>query len=57
MIRWFETLQGSLTEYENEQKWILEVSGKWKVRADFKIESFVVRVSECGYGRPRPSSL
>jgi hypothetical protein len=35
-------------EYENAQKRILEVFGKWKAPANFKIESFVVRVGEWG---------
>lgn len=34
--------------YENAQKRILEVFSKWKAPANFKIESFVVRVGEWG---------
>jgi muconolactone delta-isomerase len=48
MISWFERPQGSPAEYENAQKRILEVFGKWKAPANFKIESFVVRVGEWG---------
>ena len=44
MISWFERAQGSPTEYENAQKRILDVFGRWKAPANFKIESFVVRV-------------
>src|SRR5438046_10435581 len=33
-------------EYENAQKRILDVFSKWKEPANFKIESFVVRVGE-----------
>ena len=35
-------------EYENAQKRILDVFSKWKAPANFKIESFVVRVGEWG---------
>jgi hypothetical protein len=48
MISWFERPQGSPAEYENTQKRILEVFTKWKAPANFKIESFVVRVGEWG---------
>jgi uncharacterized protein DUF3303 len=48
MMSWFERLQGSLAEYENAQKRILEVFTKWKAPSNFKIESFVVRVGEWG---------
>jgi len=49
MISWFERPQGSPAEYEKAQKRILEVFTKWKAPANFKIESFVVRVGEWGY--------
>src|SRR3979411_1736794 len=48
MISWFERPQGSPTDYENAQKRILEVFTQWKAPANFKIESFVVRVGEGG---------
>jgi hypothetical protein len=48
MISWFERPQGSPAEYENTQKRILEVFGRWKAPDAFKIESFVVRVGEWG---------
>jgi Protein of unknown function (DUF3303) len=48
MISWFERPQGSPLEYENAQKRILEVFTQWKAPANFKIESFVVRVGEWG---------
>ena len=44
MISWSERPQGSPMEYENAQKRILEVFGQWKAPANFKIESFVIRV-------------
>ncbi|HEX9317578.1 MAG TPA: DUF3303 family protein [Nitrososphaeraceae archaeon] len=48
MISWFERSQGSPMEYENAQKRILDVFTKWKAPANFKIESFVIRVGEWG---------
>jgi hypothetical protein len=48
MISWFERSQGSPAENENAQKRIPEVFSKWKASANFKIESFVVRVGEWG---------
>jgi len=48
VISWFERPQGSPIEYENAQKRILDVFGKWKAPANFKIEFFVVRVGEWG---------
>lgn len=48
MISWFERPQGSPAEYEKAQKRILGVFTKWKAPANFKIESFVVRVGEWG---------
>ena len=48
MITWNERPQGSPMEYENAQKRILEVFTQWKAPANFKIESFHVRVGDCG---------
>jgi Protein of unknown function (DUF3303) len=44
MISWNERPQGSPMEYENAQKRILEVFSPWKAPANFKIESFVIRI-------------
>jgi hypothetical protein len=46
MISWNERPQGSPMEYENAQKRILEVFSPWKAPANFKIESFVIRVGD-----------
>ena len=46
MISWNERPQGSPIEYETAQKRILEVFSPWKAPANFKIESFVIRVGE-----------
>jgi muconolactone delta-isomerase len=48
MISWFERPQGTAAEYENVQKRILEVFSQWKAPANFKIETFVVRVGDWG---------
>ena len=48
MISWSERPQGSPTEYDNAQKRILEVFSPWKAPANFKIESFVIRVGDWG---------
>ena len=48
MISWFERPQGSPIEYENAQKRILDVFGRWTAPANFKIEVFVIRVGEWG---------
>jgi hypothetical protein len=48
VISWNERPQGSPAEYENAQKRILEVFGRWKAPANFKIEFFVVRVGDWG---------
>jgi hypothetical protein len=48
MITWNERPQGSPIEYENAQKRILEVFSPWKAPANFKIESFVIRVGDWG---------
>jgi len=48
MISWFERPQGSALEYENAQKRLLDVFGKWKAPVNFKIELFVVRVGDWG---------
>jgi Protein of unknown function (DUF3303) len=48
MITWNERPQGSPLEYENAQKRILEVFNPWKAPANFKIESFVIRVGDWG---------
>ena len=48
MISWNERPQGSPMEYENTQKRILEVFSQWKAPANFKIESFVIRVGDWG---------
>jgi hypothetical protein len=48
VVSWFERPQGSPLEYENAQKRILEVFGKWKAPSNFKIEFFVIRVGEWG---------
>jgi hypothetical protein len=48
MISWNERPQGSPMEYENAQKRILEVFSPWKAPANFKIESFVIRVGDWG---------
>ena len=51
MITWNERPQGTPIEYENAQNRILEVFSPWKTPANFKIESFVIRVGDCGgYG-------
>jgi hypothetical protein len=42
------TSQGTPIEYENAQKRILEVFSPWKAPANFKIESFVIRVGDWG---------
>ena len=47
-ITWNERPQGTPIEYENAQKRILEVFGPWKAPANFKIESFVIRVGDWG---------
>jgi hypothetical protein len=49
MISWNERPQGSPMEYENAQKRILEVFSPWKAPANFKIESFVIRVGDLGW--------
>ena len=48
MITWNERPQGTPIEYENAQKRILEVFSPWKAPANFKIESFVIRVGDWG---------
>ena len=48
MISWNERPQGSPMEYENAQKRILDVFSPWKPPANFKIESFVIRVGDWG---------
>jgi hypothetical protein len=48
MITWNERQQGSPSEYENAQKRILEVFSPWKAPANFKIQSFVIRVGDWG---------
>ena len=48
MISWFERPMGSAAAYENTQKRILEVFGRWKAYDGFDIESFVIRVGEWG---------
>ena len=48
MLSWFERPQGSPIEYENAQKRILDVFSPWKPPANFKIESFVIRVGDWG---------
>jgi len=48
MISWCERPQGSPMEYENAQRRILDVFGQWKPPANFKIESFVIRVGDWG---------
>jgi muconolactone delta-isomerase len=48
MITWNERPQGSPAEYEQAQKRILEVFSPWKAPANFKIESFVIRVGDWG---------
>jgi muconolactone delta-isomerase len=48
MISWNERPQGSPMEYENAQKRILEVFSPWKAPANFKIDSFVIRVGDWG---------
>ena len=55
MITWNERPQGTPIEYENAQKRILEVFSPWKAPANFKIESFIIRVGDWGgYIGPRP---
>jgi hypothetical protein len=46
MITWNERQQGSPIEYENAQKRILEVFSPWRAPANFKIQSFVIRVGD-----------
>src|SRR5204862_3204220 len=48
MITWNERPQGTPIEYENAQKRILDVFSPWKAPANFKIESFVIRVGDWG---------
>ena len=48
MITWNERPQGSPIEYEKTQKRILDVFSPWKAPANFKIESFVIRVGDWG---------
>ena len=48
MLSWTERPQGSAIEYENAQKRILEVFRPWKAPANFKIETFVIRVGDWG---------
>ena len=48
MVSWNERPQGSPAEYENAQKRILDVFTKWKAPDNYKIEMFVVRVSDWG---------
>src|ERR1700747_1354046 len=48
MITWNERPQGTPIEYENAQKRILEVFSPWKAPANFKIQSFVIRVGDWG---------
>jgi hypothetical protein len=48
MITWNERPQGSPIEYENAQKRILEVFSPWNAPANFKIQSFVIRVGDWG---------
>ena len=48
MITWNERPQGTPIEYENAQKRILEVFKQWTAPANFKIESFHVRVGDWG---------
>ena len=48
MITWNERPQGSPIEYEKAQKRILEVFSPWKAPANFKIQSFVIRVGDWG---------
>jgi hypothetical protein len=48
MICWNERTQGSAADYETAQRRILDVFGRWKPPADFKIEAFVVRVGDWG---------
>jgi hypothetical protein len=55
MITWNERQQGSPIEYENAQKRILEVFGPWKAPANFKIQSFVIRVGDWGSEPARPN--
>ena len=48
MICWNERTQGSAGDYEDAQKRILDVFGRWEAPANFKIEMFVVRVGDWG---------
>ena len=48
VISWFERPQGSPIEYENAQKRILEVFGRWTAPEGFNIEMFVIRVGDWG---------
>jgi muconolactone delta-isomerase len=48
MICWNERPQGSATEYENAQRRILDVFGRWQQPGNFSIEMFVVRVGDWG---------
>ena len=43
-----ERPQGSAIAYENAQKRILEVFTQWQAPRNFKIELFVIRVSDWG---------
>ncbi len=49
MITWHERPQGT-PSYDNsaDSERILEVFGPWKAPANFKIESFVIRVGDWG---------
>jgi len=46
MITWNERQQGSPIEYENAKKRILEVFSPCSSPANFKIQSFVIRVGD-----------
>ena len=48
MITWNERTQGSAIEYENAQRRILDVFGRWQQPSAIKIEMFVVRVGDWG---------
>ena len=48
MVTWNERSQGSAIEYENAQRRILDVFGRWQQPDKFKIEMFVIRVGDWG---------
>ena len=48
MVTWNERSQGSAIAYENAQRRILDVFGRWEQPANFKIELFMIRVGDWG---------